>query len=135
MTEDEAIAVRALQLVTYPPASWDKRFARSMSGATCITEAEAPQVWRLFCKYRRQIGCPDKERLLALAQTLSAPDFRKASPRRSFKAEEERVKYEAAMKPVMCRHEFHDIGNGVEKCDDCGKERSYKSTPEMDLEP
>ena len=79
MTPDECAAVRCLkQQVTYPPATWDKRFARELLD-TQITAKQVGQVWRLFHKYRRQITHPDKTRLLELADTLAAPDLRKQS--------------------------------------------------------
>ena len=75
-TDDEKTAVEALARVSYPVASWDKRFSRQLSPAG-LTEKERPQVWRLFVKYRRQINCPRKAELLKVAETLAAPDFRK----------------------------------------------------------
>jgi len=96
VTPDEAVAVKYLGHVTYPVASWDKRFARHMGEVEGITDKEAPQVWRLFKKYRRQIACPDKARLLALADTLSAPDLRKEAALREI-----REKYDQAMKGVQ----------------------------------
>ena len=77
MTACELEAVKCLGQVRYPPASWDKRFARSMSGMTTITDKEAPQVWRLLKRYRRQISSPHKANLLMMADELAAPDFRK----------------------------------------------------------
>lgn len=76
-TDDERQAVKCLkEQVTYPPASWDKRFARELLTIT-ITEKEAAQVWRLFHRYRRQIAHKDKTRLLEIAANLAAPDLRK----------------------------------------------------------
>lgn len=99
MTEYEAEAVKCLGQVRYLPCSWDKRFARSLSGLTTITDREAPQVWRLFKRYRRQIEHPDKARLLVLAEARSAPDFRKEALRieKAQRVKEERDKYERAM--------------------------------------
>lgn len=77
MTPCELEAVKCLGQVRYPPASWDKRFARSMSGMTTISDKEAPQVWRLLKRYRRQISSPHKANLLMMADELAAPDFRK----------------------------------------------------------
>lgn len=77
MTEMEKEAVSCLSQVRFLPASWDKRFARSLSGSDTLTEKEAPQVWRLFKRYRRQIAHPRKAELLAMADELSAPDLRK----------------------------------------------------------
>lgn len=74
LLESEAIA--CLKLVSYPPASWDKRFVRMLAINT-ITDKEAPQVWRLFKRYRRQIEHPSKAILLSKADDLAAPDFRK----------------------------------------------------------
>lgn len=64
-TPDEALMVEALRPVTYPVASWDKRFMR---GLTRISERGAVQLARIFVKYRRQINHPDKQRLLAIAE-------------------------------------------------------------------
>ena len=76
-TEDECKAVKCLkEQVTFPPASWDKRFTRELL-TTTITEKESAQVWRLFTRYRRQIRHPEKARLLDVAEKLSAPDLRK----------------------------------------------------------
>ena len=77
MTADETEAVRCLKTVRTPPACWDKRFIRDVGCGGQITEKEAPQVWRLFHKYRRQIKSPAKERLLEMALQLTAPDLRK----------------------------------------------------------
>ena len=96
MTVDELEAVNSLQHVSYPVASWDKRFARSLSGMTTISEKEVPQVWRLFRRYRRQFSCPNKERLLLVAERLSAPDFRKQRAESSRLAELQ-DKYQKAM--------------------------------------
>lgn len=78
MTQFESAAVECLQHVRYPPASWDKRFAHSLPRPdNTITDAEAPQVWRLLKRYRRQImDRPDIQSLLLMADTLAAPDFR-----------------------------------------------------------
>lgn len=78
MTPDELVAVKLLgEQVTYTPASWDKRFAREHYQMTTLSEKESAQVWRLFKRYRRQIHHPEKERLLALAETLAAPELRR----------------------------------------------------------
>lgn len=76
-TVDERKAVQCLkEQVTFPPASWDKRFTRDLL-TTTITEKESAQVWRLFTRYRRQIRHPEKARLLEVAERLAAPDLRK----------------------------------------------------------
>ena len=94
MTNCEAEAVQCLQRVTYPTASWDKRFARSFgTSQTTITDKESAQVWRLFKKYRRQINTPHKANLLAMADELAAPDLRKQAAE-----QRERARYELAMK-------------------------------------
>jgi hypothetical protein len=74
-TDDERLAVTALQGVRMCPASWDKRFRNQLS-PDALSEKERPQVWRLFKKYRRQINCPRKAELLGIAKQFSAPDFR-----------------------------------------------------------
>lgn len=96
MTVFEAEAVQCLQKVGYPPASWDKRFAHSLAGQTTITDKEAPQVWRLFKRYRRQINTDNKVTLLALAEQLAAPDFRK---QQALQREQERYAQAMAVQP------------------------------------
>lgn len=79
MDSDERIAVTELQGCRLTPASWDKRFIRHLGEMrdVGITEKEVPQLWRIFIRYRRQIGHPEKNRLLDKAAKLSAPDLRK----------------------------------------------------------
>ena len=80
MTEEEAAAVDCLKKqVKTPPACWDKRFIRDVGLDGKITVKEAPQVWRLFHKYRRQITHPDKTWLLQMAANRAAPDLRKVA--------------------------------------------------------
>lgn len=81
MTTAELEALRCLQTVRFLPASWDKRFIRTLAGATTITENEAPQLWRVLKRYRRQITSPHKATLLALASEHCAPDLRKLQQR------------------------------------------------------
>lgn len=76
LTADEAIIIPLLSGVSYTPASFDKRFAREIQGVQQITEGQSQQVWRIFKRYRRQISHLDKDRLLAIAQTLAADDLR-----------------------------------------------------------
>lgn len=76
-TPDEELAISQLNVVTFPVASWDKRFYRSVSSINTITEGEAAQLWRIFIRYRRQMSFPGKTELLRMAEGLSAPDFRK----------------------------------------------------------
>lgn len=77
MTPDEMQAIDRMGVVTYPVASWDKRFMRMVSSGEMISEKEAAQLWRLFIRYRRQMSFPDKERLLRFAAEHAALDFRK----------------------------------------------------------
>ena len=73
MTADERVVVPLLATVRYAPATWDKRFAREIQYALkdgLITEGQSGQVWRLFWRYRRQIVCAEKERLLEMAEKL-----------------------------------------------------------------
>lgn len=77
LTTDEMTAVKCLKGVTTPPACWDKRFIRDVGVGDTITDKEAAQVWRLFHKYRRQITCAGKQRLLEVAAACAAPDLRK----------------------------------------------------------
>lgn len=99
MSADELEAVKCLQSVRFPVCSWDKRFSRSMAGMTTITEKEAPQVWRLFVKYRRQINHPRKAQLFAIAESLATPDLRKveAARREQERIDAEKAKYQEAM--------------------------------------
>lgn len=98
-TVEETIAIAALGCVTFPAASWDKRFARMLFSADGITEKEVPQLWRLFKRYRRQIDCPRKDELLAMADKLAAPDFRaqQAAARALEREQEKLAQYKAAM--------------------------------------
>ena len=97
MTWDEHDAVKCLkEQVTYPPESWDKRFARELL-TTTITEKESAQVWRLFQRYRRQIKHWKKAELLAVAEKLAAPDSRKLA--KEAKEAEERRRIEATKQP------------------------------------
>ena len=101
MTPDEMQAVERMACVTFPVASWDKRFYRSVSSGEMITEKEAAQLWRLFIRYRRQMAFPDKARLLSLAETLAAPDLRKqqAALRAQAEIDELKRKYQATFNP------------------------------------
>ena len=74
---DEAAAIECLGQVTFPTASWDKRFARGLCAGAGLTDREAPQLWRLLIRYRRQWHHADRTRLLALAEQRTAPDLRK----------------------------------------------------------
>lgn len=100
LTADEMAAAKCLQGVSMAVASWDKRFYRNCSPlwlqGSGITDKEAPQLWRLFIRYRRQFNHPDKARLLALAETLSAPDLRKQAA-----TDRERQEIEARYKQSM----------------------------------
>lgn len=99
ITDNEREAIKALQQVRFLPASWDKRFNRDVLSVALETgmlgEKSVPQVWRLFIRYRRQISCPRKSELLALAQQRSAPDFRKvnAAAREQARIDEMKRKY------------------------------------------
>lgn len=99
MSPDELQAIERMHGVTYPVASWDKRFMRMLSGCETISEKEAAQLWRLFIKYRRQMSFPDKARLLRLAEGLAAPDFRKqaAAAREQAEIDALKAKYAATM--------------------------------------
>jgi hypothetical protein len=105
LTPDERAAIEALQGVTFRVASWDKRFARDVlfpaldSGE--LGQKSRPQLWRIFIRYRRQIRCSpaDHFRLLQVAHTLSAPDFRKenAAAREQARIDEMKRKYEESL--------------------------------------
>lgn len=101
MTPDEMQAVERMACVTYPVASWDKRFMRSISSGEMISDNEAAQLWRVFIKYRRQMDFPDKERLLRFAEEHAAIDFRKLKVQEQEKQRlaEYLNKYREAMNP------------------------------------
>jgi hypothetical protein len=105
VTADEMIALAAIARVGMSCGSWDKRFARdTLSTARetgMIGEKSAPQLWRLFIRYRRQIGCPRKAELLKIAERLAAPDFRKqrAAANEQAKIDALKSKYQQAMQP------------------------------------
>lgn len=96
MTPDELQAIVRMHGVTYPVASWDKRFMRNLSGCETISEKESAQLWRLFIRYRRQMSFPDKGRLLQVAERLAAPDLRKLAAAQRAQAEIDRQKAEYA---------------------------------------
>ena len=91
-TPDENLAVSQMACVTYPVASWDKRFMRGLSSVDTITEKEAAQLWRLFIKYRRQMAFPEKASLLRMAAGLAAPDLRKLAVMQRQQAEIDALK-------------------------------------------
>lgn len=102
LTLDELSAIEALGSVRFPVASWDKRFYRD---ALChaqhtgeIGEKSAPQLWRIFIRYRRQLALSptDRHRLLKVAEALSAPDFRKVNAAASEQARIDEMKRQAA---------------------------------------
>ena len=75
MTADERVVVPLLAKVGYSVGSWDKRFAREIQYVLkegLITEGQSVQVWRIFKRYRRQIVCAEKERLLGWADEVLA---------------------------------------------------------------
>lgn len=91
-TPDEQSAIAAFTGVGFPAGSWDKRFIRNLREKETISEKEAPQLWRLFVRYRRQICCPEKHRLMTLAELLAAPDFRKVQAAENLKARIEEMR-------------------------------------------
>lgn len=102
MTQDERDAYQAIcGHVTMTPASWDKRFFRQLQ-PEAISEKEAPQLWRLFIRYRRQTVHPRKAELLRLAAGLSAPDYRKqqAAMNAQARIDELKRRYQEAMQPT-----------------------------------
>lgn len=86
-TVEEQVAIKALKYVSMLPGSWDKRFAQSLPPDT-LTDKEAPQLWRMFIRYRKQIVCERKDELLGIAEQLAAPDFRK---QKAMQREQERI--------------------------------------------
>lgn len=55
LSDIEKKCFEALKGVTFLPASFDKRFARSIIGATVLTEKQRNYGLYVFNKYRRQI--------------------------------------------------------------------------------
>ena len=92
MTPDEMQAIERMHGVTYPVASWDKRFMRRLSECETISEKEAAQLWRLFTKYWRQMSFPGQRELLRMAEGLAAPDFRKVAAAQRAQAEIDALK-------------------------------------------
>ena len=91
LTTEESLAIQSLAGVSFPAASWDKRFYRNcLEGALEITDNMAAQLWRIFIRYRRQVRMPDrgmpmlqatvKAGLLKYAAQHAAPDLRKKNP-------------------------------------------------------
>lgn len=56
----------ALARCTFLPGSFDKRFVRTIAGATALTEKQRALFHKLFYRYRRQIGlsAADVQRVL-----------------------------------------------------------------------
>lgn len=81
LTDDERAAIKAIQHVGMPAGCWDKRFRRDVLDVALETgkigEKSVAQLWRLFIRYRRQIPAELKARLMRIAESYSAPDFRK----------------------------------------------------------
>lgn len=95
MSPDELEAYKCLCRARFPAASWDKRFFHALQPDR-ISAKEAPQLWRLFVRYRRQYEHPRKAVLLELAGMLAAPDFRKQRAQSKAVADEW-AKYQQAM--------------------------------------
>lgn len=103
MTPEEIEAIGFLKGVTYPTASFDKRFAATLHRYAAMTppmigEKMAPQMWRLFIRYRRQYREKDPSGvrripLFRIAEQLTAPEFRS----RKYKVA---VDYEARLKKL-----------------------------------
>jgi hypothetical protein len=96
LTADEADAIVMLSCVTYPVASWDKRFAAHLW--SCLKSGQigvkaVPQLWRIFIRYRRQTSGARKAELLKLADGLAAVDYRKQA-----RIDEAKAKYATAMR-------------------------------------
>jgi len=73
MSPDEMLAVDNMRFVRYLPASFEKRFMRNISNGDVITDKQAPHLWRLFFRYRKQVpNFPDKQRLLQFAAIEAA---------------------------------------------------------------
>lgn len=99
LTQDERDAITMLRGVTYPSASFDKRFSAHLQDCLkigTIGEKARPQLWRIFIKYRRQTAGQRKVQLLAYAETQAAPDLRKVNAAAREQAEIDRLKQQAA---------------------------------------
>ena len=61
MTEAEIEIAKSFDRVTFPPATWDKRFARQWCNQATsgpgydLTEKQSEWIYRLLYKYRKQI--------------------------------------------------------------------------------
>lgn len=103
MTPEEIEAIDFLKGVRFPVASFDKRFASTLYRYAAMTppiigEKMAPQLWRLFIRYRRQYRAKDPKGtrripLFRIAEQLTAPEFRSVKYRVA-------VEYEARLKKL-----------------------------------
>lgn len=56
ITAEDKKMIADLQFCTFLPASFDKKFARDMSGAEKISEKQREYLKKLHYKYRKQIS-------------------------------------------------------------------------------
>lgn len=61
ITEKERSAILALRGCTFIPASWDKKFVRSLQGKEQISERQQYWLKKLVVKYRRQLKLTDEQ--------------------------------------------------------------------------
>ena len=103
LTNDELDAIVCLAHVSYPVASWDKRFNREVlqpaHETQQLSDKAVAQLWRLFIRYRRQFQHPKKAHLLNQANKLAAVDFRKQRATEEAKAKIEQLKAQAQETP------------------------------------
>lgn len=104
MTVEEIEATKLLAGVTYPIASWDKRFGGHLQWAIqqeppMISERAVAQLWRMVLRYRRQLPTQIRVKYVHIAEGLAAPDLRSKQYRveREYQARIDQMKREAAM--------------------------------------
>ena len=104
MTVEEIEATKLLAGVTYPIASWDKRFGGHLQWAIqqtppMISERAVAQLWRMVLRYRRQLPTQIRVKYVRIAEGLAAPDLRshKYRAEREYQARLEKIRHDAAM--------------------------------------
>ncbi len=96
ITDDEVYAIQLLASVTYPVASFDKRFNRDVlqpaRNTKQLSDKAIAQMWRLFIRYRRQIHTIDMPHMMKIAEEKAAPDFRKQQAAANKQARDDKMK-------------------------------------------
>lgn len=77
ITDEESVAIKHLGEPTYPVASFHKRFARDIQGATELSDKQRILIWSMVWRYRRQINnaslvAVSKMNLAELQKTINA---------------------------------------------------------------